>query len=459
MSVLFVISFSYAQEVVLKKGIVNHNIKVVDSLSQTFSIYIPNNFDVKKNWPVVFVFDPNGKSKQALSLFKNGAEKYNFVLIANDGYKGALSDSINVKNFNAVANKLTSLINVDRDNLFLSGFGDGARFALRLASKIEKVSGVMAIGAGVTGIYTPKVMNSFLLIGIVGDNDLNNYEVRYTQKQARKFKYPTELIIFEGKHQYPNIDIITKGFSSFYINSVNKGSQEKDSLLIAKTIASDYSYYSKLRTEGKYVFAYTELVKNQKKYRFNLGKDYYKEELKELKRSKLYKADRKAANIAINKENFLRNDYIYYLDEDLATYNFENLGWWSYQMEELKKFETSDNMHLQKMSNRLRGAVLLSIDIRVKDLKKEKQLDEEALDFILMLKTVVNPKAYQAFLQIINMSAKREDHETSIFYTEELLKNGFKDIDMLYDMEHMTFFKFTPEFNDLVKKYLGTSRY
>jgi hypothetical protein len=42
---------------------------------------------------------------------------------------------------------------------------------------------------------------------------------------------------------------------------------------------------------------------------------------------------------------------------------------------------------------------------------------------------------------------------------EELLKNGFKDKTALYSLEHTALLRITPEFNELVAKYLKEPRY
>lgn len=45
------------------------------------------------------------------------------------------------------------------------------------------------------------------------------------------------------------------------------------------------------------------------------------------------------------------------------------------------------------------------------------------------------------------------------YYLEEMLKNGYKDEQGVHSIEHTAILRITPEFNELVKKYLGTSRY
>ena len=51
------------------------------------------------------------------------------------------------------------------------------------------------------------------------------------------------------------------------------------------------------------------------------------------------------------------------------------------------------------------------------------------------------------------------DYPTALFYLEEMLKNGFKDLNALYEIEGTLGLKFSREYNWIIKKYLGKSRY
>ena len=42
---------------------------------------------------------------------------------------------------------------------------------------------------------------------------------------------------------------------------------------------------------------------------------------------------------------------------------------------------------------------------------------------------------------------------------QHLLKKGFKDKEKLYNLEHTALFRITPEFNEMVSKYLDDARY
>ena len=89
----------------------------------------------------------------------------------------------------------------------------------------------------------------------------------------------------------------------------------------------------------------------------------------------------------------------------------------------------------------------------------EDPVNDEALSFLWMLKTITEPDNFDYYLKIISDSAKYEDFGTSLFYLEELLKKGYKDKEVLYNLEHTALLRITPEFNELIKEYLQDARY
>ena len=64
-----------SQQMTLKKGVVIDSIAVKDSISENFSLYIPTSFKMDKNWPILFVFDMEGRGRQAIRMFIGAAEK------------------------------------------------------------------------------------------------------------------------------------------------------------------------------------------------------------------------------------------------------------------------------------------------------------------------------------------------------------------------------------------------
>jgi len=180
---------------------------------------------------------------------------------------------------------------------------------------------------------------------------------------------------------------------------------------------------------------------------------------RDLRRNKDYKTLKRAENSAFLKESLLKEDYQYYMEEDVYTYNFNNLGWWNHQMGEIAKFISSSKPFERQMGHRLKGYVNALAKDNIALIASEEVVDEDALAFLYMLKTILEPDNFEFYFKIISLSAKNDDFGTSLFYLEELLKKGFKDRDKLYSLENTALFRITPEFNELISKYLDDARY
>ena len=194
-------------------------------------------------------------------------------------------------------------------------------------------------------------------------------------------------------------------------------------------------------------------------YRTHLEIDSLLNRRKELKKNKFYRSRKRNQTNVFFKETLIKEDYVYYLEEDVLTYNFNNLGWWNYQVGELDKYLKSTNIEERYMGKRLQGYINALIDDEIDIREQEKLKDEEGLLFLWMLKTITDSKNYSNYLKIISLSSKYEDYGTAIFYLEELLKNGYTDKPALYNLEHTALLRISPEFNELVNKYLKEARY
>ena len=128
-------------------------------------------------------------------------------------------------------------------------------------------------------------------------------------------------------------------------------------------------------------------------------------------------------------------------------------------MTEIDKFVNGTNVHEKKMGNRLSGYVNALVEDNIDMVKSEELIDEDALAFLYMLKTISEPQNFDFYLKLISLSAKNEDYGTALFYLEEAFKKGFKDKDKLYGLKDTALLRINPEFNKLVFKYLKDARY
>ena len=160
--------------------------------------------------------------------------------------------------------------------------------------------------------------------------------------------------------------------------------------------------------------------------------------------------------------------YQYMLLEDLDTRNFENLGWWQYQYNYYNTIASKDSTNLSQRETIVveyaRNTIVLMVSMlrRSYDIEANRPAairDIPAVVFLLMLRTVVNPLDYAAYLALISYSSKMEDYGTALFYLEALLENGYKDLDTLSVLPETGLLRIMPEYQALLEVYLNKGLY
>lgn len=458
-TVVLISGFSNAQDVRLLKGAITENVVVNDSLGETFSVYLPTYFDLSRPWPVLLVFDLEGKGKSALSMLSNAAEKEGFILASSDNTNDSLSISQNVLISNRMFNNMVSLVPIAKNQSYAAGFKGGAKFASILPTFIKEVKGVVSIGAPVGNIEILNPKSPFKFIGIVNRNDFNFREMEALRDVLDRLKFPNQLLVFDGEQLVPDQNTLASALRILKLNGMAKNEIVADPQFIQESFDMFLAKSNSFLSNGTPVLA--EYLLSDMKRIFNplMDLDSIKKTEKSLRRSSSYKQANRSQNNYFLKEDFTKEDYAYYLEEDILTYNYPNLGWWKYQMEELDKLDKSKVLYERQMASRLRGYINALVEDNIDFIAADKTVDVEALNFLYMLKTIIAPKDFDNYLKIISNSSRIEDYGTALFYLEELLKNGYTNKKQLYELPDTALFRITPEFNMMVEKYLKEARY
>ena len=451
--------FSTAQQLVLKKGAIIDAITVNDSISENFALYLPTNFDTSKKWPIIFVYDMQGRGKQVLSMYSIAAEKNGYILAASNNVNDSLSLTQNALISSRMFNTAVTLLPIQKDRVYTSGFSGGARMASLMPTFIKEIKGVISCGSNIANSEILSSRNPFHFIGIVGIEDFNYPEMLQMGKTFELLKFPNQILVFNGGHHWPNQEYISTAMEILDLSAMAKNTIPRDSIFINRTYKESLRKVNNLVTNNKPVLAYKMLEELIEIYKPFQKLDSLKISRKVLKRSSKYKNQNRSQNAIFFKESFIKNDYDYYLEEDILTYNYNNLGWWNYQMGELGKYKKNPNILLNQMGKRLEGYLNALIEDKLDLIQLQSVVDEEALNFLWMLKTITSPDDYKGYLKVISFNAKVEDYGTALFYLEELLKKGYTNTTELYALENTALFRITPEFNELVAKYLKESRY
>jgi len=456
---------SYSQELVIKKGIVQDLVMVNDSIGESFAIYLPTSYDGAVKWPVLFPLDMQGRGKQVISMFTEAAEEQGYILAASNNIHDSLSITENMLIVSRMFNKVYSMFPIQKERTYTAGIASGAKFATLIPSIIRPIEGVLSCGSAIPYMELLDQKNPFLFIGIVGKSDFNYMEMRdarknnYALSNYVKKVFDNYLMTFDGGQEWPNKRYLKKGLELFTLKAMQKGNIQKDSAYITKIYNIEYSDLNSFISNSNMTAALDLTDEMLIKFKGLVDLNQLKNRKKALTKDKLYILQNRKERKYFQKEYFIRSEYRYNLNDDVFTLNYNNLGWWNYQMSEIKKHMSSPEPLEREMGNRLLGFLNALIEDNIDLELFQNPVNEEALSFLWMVKTITAPAEYTNYLNIISDSAKHEDFGTALFYLEELLKNGYTNTAELYSLENTALFRIMPEFNAVINKYLKGARY
>ena len=454
------------QDIIIKKGIIQDSIRINDSIPETFAVYLPTSYDPSATWPVIFAMDMQGRGKQLIHMFREVAEKEGYIIAASNNTQDSLSIVQNTLIASRMFNTIYNLFPIHKQRSYTAGFGNGAKFASILPSVIRPIEGVISIGSGIPykELIDPK--KPFQFVGIVGRSDFNFVDLSDEQNSSATTKRYRDqwilnsyLLVFNGETEWPDNSYLERAVEILTLKSMNKKNIPKDSTYMRSIYNRDFSTLNNFVTANDYLGAMYLGNEMLTKFKGLLKLDDLKKRIKLISREKVYTIQNRRQKRIFQKEYFIREDYDYNLNDDVLTLNYNNLGWWNYQMGEIKKYSNSTDPLVKEMGMRLLGYLNALIEDNISFELAQNPVNEEALSYLWMVKTITAPKEFDNYLNIISDSAKYEDFGTALFYLEELLKNGYKDRSTLYSLEHTALLRITPEYNKIIDKYLKDALY
>jgi predicted esterase len=203
---------------------VTDTVKCSNSPAQSYTLYLPVQYDNKKSWPVIFIFDPGARGRTGVNAFVESGRKYGFILAcSNNSHNGQLAD-----NFTAAAAMLKDVearFNVDQRRIYSAGFSGGSRFAMALAITDKKIAGVIGCGAGLPNDRNllPNGLSDFVYYGLAGYRDMNYLEMNELPVFLNnRTKVKSFLRTFSGGHQWPGEELLTEAVEWILLQEMNK---------------------------------------------------------------------------------------------------------------------------------------------------------------------------------------------------------------------------------------------
>lgn len=449
-----------AQEHQIPVGRVAGPFPVGDSLDSSFEIYLPTQFNSGKKWPVIFVFDPEGRGRAVTQLFRSVAEEQSYIIVASNDDLRKNSLQANLNKASNLMNSVLGSLPIDLNQVYSAGMNEGGQVALAVPLAYNKIKGVISVGEAWLNTDFIVKDNPFIFIGLVNEKDPRMYELQEIEKFLKKVDFPARLSYFDGeKGDWPTETVISNAVTSLTLRALEtRLRKEDDPALLEKLYRNEMDFAQMLRRKGNYYDSYQKLEEMEERFDDSPYEDEVKEATKDLRRNDQFRDQRRDLNRAEAEASEKKEMYKLYLTYDITENNFENVGWWAYQMDELHKLQKSGNLAQQRMGYTLEGYLKALTKISYNNIQEtSSNIDTKIL--ISVLRTVVAKDDPEAYLNIIQLAGHDGDFNTALLYLEDLLKTGFDDMDALYDIPGILDLKFSKEYNELIEKYLGDSKY
>ena len=106
-----------AQELALKRGVVMDSLPVNDSITRQIMLYLPQDFDAGKQWPVLFLCDAEGERNKKMRYLKAAADKNGYIIAATGALKDSLSLTDKILTISKSLDELKDLLPLDLDRV------------------------------------------------------------------------------------------------------------------------------------------------------------------------------------------------------------------------------------------------------------------------------------------------------------------------------------------------------
>lgn len=208
----------------------------------SYALYLPTSYDPDRSeegtaqrlWPVVFLFDSEGRGAGLLERFRHGADLFGFALVASNDTARDTAWELNQRVVRILLADAFRHVAIDSSRLHFAGFSGTARLAWSAGVGFrDAVGGVLLMGGTTPGSELPKDPPPFPVFAITGTEDFNHDEVVRLHNaldelshKARSRKNlspsPHRLEVFDGGNEWPPQELATDALGWFYLQHLRE---------------------------------------------------------------------------------------------------------------------------------------------------------------------------------------------------------------------------------------------
>ncbi len=412
---------------------ITDTVRCRNTAGQSYALFQPAQYDNKKSWPVILIFDPAARGRTGINTFTEAARKYGFILAcSNNSHNGPQGD-----NFAAAAAMLRDVeerFNVDQQRIYASGFSGGSRFAMALAVSERRISGVIGCGAGLPNDrnYIPTGNSGFLYYGLAGTRDMNYLEMfdlmDFFNNQTRVISY---LRTFPGGHQWPGPDLVTEAVEWLILQTMTRKKMPADQTFLTyienkteKLINYQLSAGNKTDAIRYMKFAVRDFQGTPFSVHLQLS-------LTDSEKTPEYKTATRKWNKMVATEGETKEKCLNYLGDVLGSGSIPDSAsfWWSNEIRSLVKLRDKDSAEDSQMASRVLNFISILCSEQGTSFYRNKYYPQATFLFeICTLSDSENPNNYYNLAKSLAQSGKSKKSIDALYAAA---KHGFNSRKMV----------------------------
>jgi len=424
-------------------GTVIPKLQTLADASQSYAIYLPTTYNNIKTLPVLFLFDSHAKGKTVVEKYKDLCEKFKYIVAVSNNSQNGLSQDVYPSIIDDFFKDVRSRFKIDSMRIYAGGFSGGARVASMAAFANYSVSALIGSGAGFSGMpqnFPPNLM----YIGLVGNKDFNFLEFLNINAYLDKINVPHQLIIFDGKHEWPTPEKLLEVFYALEFSAMR-----------SKIIPSNHAMINEyLEIENKAI----EKFSQQKLLTDKL--DLLKRVVTNLDGlTDLFKYNQQIASLEKSKEILKENEEFMQsmgIEQNMmqnyqTAFGSQNLQWWQGEIKNLQQTIKQSTNRSKKLSNQrmLNYLSMLAYMYTSGAIKNNQQADIEK--YLTIYKLVDPENADLDYFTACNF-VKLNQLDKAMESIESAFKHGFTDIDTFENDPIFEPLKSNGHFKELIEK-------
>lgn len=240
-----------APPVEIGAGLLADPVVVAQAPELSYALYLPEGYRADRSWPVLFLFEPEGRGAALAERFREGADRWGFVLVASNDVVRDTPWEINQRVVQLLLSDSFRHAVIDSTRLHFGGLGGTARVAWAAGEGFrDAVGGVVLMGGTTPDARQPDEAPPYPVYLVTSDADFNHDEVRRLAQTLDELGGTERLHVFEGPHGPPPQPVATRALTFFHLRAVAEGSIEGDPERLSALLQRDLERAEALEAEG-----------------------------------------------------------------------------------------------------------------------------------------------------------------------------------------------------------------